>query len=1231
MIKSLALLGLAATVLPAPSLAHPRGHSQSRRSPSKWIQPSVNANRYPMPALSAYTNSLAEEEQTDKFRIASSASYVETATKFAREQHPELEFRLVPDHYIGKNGIGHVHLKQQIYGLDLLNGDFKINVGRDGSIFSHGNSFFTGELPLESTLTNRDFITPDDALRTVIEAMGLDIQADKVTVEPIGGGTPEKYVIRGVTGSRRDPEARLLYLNGGQSEVHLAWQVQTEADIFWYTTYVDAMLGEQILGVVDGSYRADATYKVYPWGVNDPDDGERVILQNPWLLSSSPYGWHSNGTENFTTTQGNNGVGVHDLTAVVLEWEKAYQPNSPDLAFEYPYNPGKGNQSASVYRDASITQLFYTSNMFHDVLYEMGFTEEAGNFQANNGEAGGLGNDFLLLSAQDSWFMNNAVFIDAPDGESPAILMFLWDWAWPEVRDSVFDIGVILHEFTHGLSLRLTGGRLNYGCLSSLEARGMGEGWSDFMPTAIRLRDGDTRETDYSMGAWITNDPRGIRSHPYSTNMETNPLTYQSVRNITGIPHAVGTVWATMLYEVMWNLIDDHGLNAWTQVPQRDEEGVPTDGKFLAMQLVMDGLALQPCQPSIVAARDAIIDADRAWTGGKNACALWKAFAKRGLGEGARPGVYVNDFTVPDGVCIPTTVMATSIQNVIATVTVGETGVMWGNRPGLEPLARDQDGACESVPARYGTSAGIRRRLGRSASVPREGSMAFLNWDGPSAAHGATASSLKDAPSVSLAEGADTRVTLPEGWKYKSKKLGGHHYWYASPRIQLLLVSIVCFLCPGMFNALSGLGGGGQVDGTAQMDANTALYSTFAVVGFFAGSIANRIGLRFTLSFGGIGYCVYAASFLAYNHTQNRGFVVFAGAFLGVCAGLLWTAQGAVMMAYPPEHEKGRYISWFWVIFNMGAVIGALIPLAQNINNSTGTVNDGTYAALIVLMFLGAVLALGLCNAANVIREDGSHIIMKKNPSWSSELIGLWETIRDEKWILLLFPMFFTSNVFYTYQTNGMNLMHFNVRTRALNSLLYWLAQIVGALVFGYALDMPNIRRSVRAKVSYVTLTILTFAIWGGGWAWQKDQLPREKATQDIDWTDGARYIGPMFLYFFYGFFDAVWQTCIYWYMGALSNSSRKAANLAGFYKGIQSAGAAIWWALDSRGTSYDTIFFATWGLLAGALLIGSPVIFLKIKDTTEVIEDIAGTGTELAEAATAAQLEAEEKKSGAV
>lgn len=128
-----------------------------------------------------------------------------------------------------------------------------------------------------------------------------------------------------------------------------------------------------------------------------------------------------------------------------------------------------------------------------------------------------------------------------------------------------------------------------------------------------------------------------------------------------------------------------------------------------------------------------------------------------------------------------------------------------------------------------------------------------------------------------------------------------------------------------MFNALSGLGAGGGTDPRAADDANIALYSTFAVVGFFAGTFANKLGIKASLSFGGLGYCVYCIAFLVYKHTHNYGFNVFAGFLLGCCAGILWCAQGAIMMSYPLEHQKGRFISFFWIVFNLGGVIGSLV------------------------------------------------------------------------------------------------------------------------------------------------------------------------------------------------------------------------------------------------------------------------------------------------------------------
>lgn len=314
-------------------------------------------------------------------------------------------------------------------------------------------------------------------------------------------------------------------------------------------------------------------------------------------------------------------------------------------------------------------------------------------------------------------------------------------------------------------------------------------------------------------------------------------------------------------------------------------------------------------------------------------------------------------------------------------------------------------------------------------------------------------------------------------------------------------------------------------------------------------------------------------------------------------------------------------------------LISHQIPLGQNIHVTTdATVNDGTYIAFIVLMFLGAILGLFLCSAKSIHRPDGSKVILMKNPSWSSEFVNIYETLRNDPYIVLLFPMFWASNWYTTYQQNGVNASHFSTRTRALNSLLFWLAQIIGGSIFGYALDIDYFRRTVRAKVSFAVLFALTFAIWGGGYAFQRQFTRESVARTDFnptDWEDGY-YVGPMFLYIFYGFYDSVWQCCIYWYallfpffrsqanhhryMGALSNSGRKSANLVGFYKSFQSAGAAVIFSLDYNKLSFMKELASTWGLLAGSLVVAAPVIFSRIKDHVDIEEDLKGTDETLAD-----------------
>ncbi|OAL57494.1 extracellular metallo proteinase MEP [Pyrenochaeta sp. DS3sAY3a] len=634
------LLASLCTLLAVPNAnAHPRPHgpySLSRRA--------VDLDSFRVKVATTYKNATAVEADPSIPSLSKRAEAQDIATELVKTTIPDATFRLVDDHYVGNNGVAHFYFKQTANGLDIDTADFNVNVGRDGTIFSFGNSFYKGKIPAPPSLSKRDAVEPVAALKTAVNILQLPVAASSATAVP--KDEPDTFAIKQTSGTVSEPEARLVYVQSADGSLKLTWRIETDILSNWLLTYVDAENGNQVHAVVD--YSADASYQVYPWGINDPTEGTRAILDDPFDSYASEFGWHSTQDQFFKTTRGNNGVAQTNWENKSGDYLSLPRPVSENLKFNYPYTLNESDYRK--YANASVTQLFYTSNVYHDLLYYLGFTEKAGNFEINNNGQGGLGNDFVYLNAQDGSGVNNANFATPPDGQTARMRMYIWNNTVPN-RDCSFEAGVVIHEYTHGLSNRLTGGPRNSGCLSMLESGGMGEGWSDFYATAIRLKPSDTRSTDYPMGAWVSGNPRGIRNYLYSTDLSVNPQVYSNVDAYTRV-HPIGNIWASMLYEVLWNLIDKYGKND-NDLPEFDDNGVPTDGKYLAMKLVTDAMALQPCNPTFVLARDAIIDADKALTGGKNACEIWSGFAKRGLGELAKYSATsrTDSFLVPKGVC----------------------------------------------------------------------------------------------------------------------------------------------------------------------------------------------------------------------------------------------------------------------------------------------------------------------------------------------------------------------------------------------------------------------------------------------------------------------------------------------------------------------------------------------------------------------------------------------------
>ncbi|MDQ4025945.1 MAG: M36 family metallopeptidase [Actinomycetota bacterium] len=572
------------------------------------------------------------------------------------------------------NRVTHVYLRQVIKKTETLGAEAVVNI-QDGVVVYSGSRFID---PKDAS--GDQVLDARDALR--VAARSVRSASREVVGEPI-------LVYRVLD----DHTARLSYDVEITTSRHW-WVISVDAEtgrvvqrydlvdserqehiVARTARPEDAPLAEALVAPILPPQRVDdgSSYNVYAMPLESPNDGPRTIVENPADRLGSPFGWHdTNGIAGpeYTITRGNN-VNAYPDTAHDNSPDPAGQPDGGrGLDFNHPIPTF--DATPAVYRDAAVDNLFYWSNVVHDVLFRYGFNEEAGNFQASNYSGRGRGGDEVLAEAQDGSGALNANFSTPAEGVPGRMQMYVWVDAFDslslqrddvvreysgQVRDGDLDAGVIAHEYGHGISNRLVGGPDNVSCLRTHDER-EGEGWSDFWSYVLTMRPGDDGRTPRGIGTYVVyheegREGDGIRITPYSTNMKVNPSTYETIKTAAE-PHGVGYVWASMLWDLYWNLVDKHGFNP------NPYESWRTGGNNLAIQLVVDGMKFSPCEPGFEDARDAIIAADAALTGdvangrpGENECLIWRTFARRGLGVNAKQGDFesktdgVNGFKVP--------------------------------------------------------------------------------------------------------------------------------------------------------------------------------------------------------------------------------------------------------------------------------------------------------------------------------------------------------------------------------------------------------------------------------------------------------------------------------------------------------------------------------------------------------------------------------------------------------
>ncbi|KAI9262020.1 major facilitator superfamily domain-containing protein [Sporodiniella umbellata] len=399
-----------------------------------------------------------------------------------------------------------------------------------------------------------------------------------------------------------------------------------------------------------------------------------------------------------------------------------------------------------------------------------------------------------------------------------------------------------------------------------------------------------------------------------------------------------------------------------------------------------------------------------------------------------------------------------------------------------------------------------------------------------------------------------------------------------------------------MFNALNGMGGAGQADPKVTNDANTALAVTFTVCSLIGAPVYNIFGHRILVP-AALAYVLYVGSYL----TPNAGFTIATGAILGIGAGFLWTAQAGIMMSYPDENGKGKAFSIFWMVFNLGATVGAAITLGNNFGNANNTVSTGTYIGFMCIMAFGAFLALALLPAHKVVRADGSPVSLHKFSNWRREAVEILALFRDWK-MLCLIPLFAGSNWFYTYQFqvyNGGGF--FSIRARSLNNFVYWLCQIIGAGFFGWLLDYEKLgNRKTRAIIANTLVLALLAASWIGAIFVQNKFTFESVKAADFVKVDiySENYGGYIVLYAVFGLVDAIYQGFIYWLLGTMTNDTERSARYGGFYKTIQNAANAISAQVDATHTSFMNQLIVNF-VIEGVGLALAYLVCLRVADVT--------------------------------
>ena len=291
--------------------------------------------------------------------------------------------------------------------------------------YIHGLPVFSGEL-------RAAFTSKGELVRTVSELVP-DVDASSIPSTPLLTAEQAATIAAQSVGSTsvNNFKSELQYFPLRPGFPVLAWAIILKQASEAYYVFVDARSGELLFrkNLIDHASQT-ATYVVYdsdspsPLSPTNATPGSAIqgigIGRTSFtLISELPAfdndGWIPDGTN---TTTGNNVDAGLDLDKDSAIDAGGRAVGSPFRVFDFSYNPpplGSDDPTGTDFRFGSVTNVFFWANRFHDIVYQLGFTEADGNFQTDNFGRGGADSDAVIGLVQ--LIENNASFFTPPDGE----------------------------------------------------------------------------------------------------------------------------------------------------------------------------------------------------------------------------------------------------------------------------------------------------------------------------------------------------------------------------------------------------------------------------------------------------------------------------------------------------------------------------------------------------------------------------------------------------------------------------------------------------------------------------------------------------------------------------------------------------------------------------------------------------------------------------------------------